>query len=76
MKRYEGLFLFDSATARDWAAIEGEIRRLMERIGGELLVCAKFDERKLAFEIKRRKRGLYVLTYFDAPATKIGEFGR
>jgi ribosomal protein S6 len=76
LKRYEGMFLFDSAAARDWASIEAEIRRLMERIGAELLVCVKFDERKLAFEIKRRKRGLYVLTYFDAPATKIADLER
>ncbi len=76
MKRYEAMFLFDTAVARDWASIEQEVRRLLSRIGGELLVCVKFDERKLAYEIKRRKRGTYVLTYLDAPPDRIGELER
>ncbi len=76
MKRYEGLFLFDTAVVRDWAAIEEEIKRLCGRIGAELLVCVKFDERKLAYEIGRRKRGTYVLAYFDAPPERINEMER
>lgn len=76
MKRYEGMFLFDNAVAHEWPAIEGEVRRLCDRIGAELLVCLKFDERKLFYEIKRRKRGTYVLTYFNADPLKIGELER
>ncbi len=76
LKRYEGLFLFDSAQMRDWASVDKEVRRLCERIGATLLVCVKFDERKLAYEIRRRKRGLYVLTYFDAPTDRIVDLER
>ena len=76
MKRYEGLFLFDTTVVREWKDIEEELRRLCSRIGAELLVCVKFDERKLAYEIKRRKRGTYVLAYFDAPGEKLGELER
>jgi len=76
VKRYEAMFLFDTATTRDWAAIEQEVRRLLERIGANLLVCVKYDERKLAYEIRRRKRGTYVLTYFDAPPEKLQELER
>lgn len=76
MKRYEGMFLFDSAAAHDWASMEKEVRRLLERIGANLLVCLKFDERKLAYEIKRRKRGTYVLTYFEAPTDKLTDLDR
>ena len=71
MKRYEGMFLFDGSVARDWAAIEQEVQRLCKRIKAELLVCVKFDERKLAYEIQRRKRGTYVLAYFEAEADRI-----
>jgi small subunit ribosomal protein S6 len=70
------MFLFDSNAARDWAAIEQEVHRLCNRITAELLVCVKFDERKLAYEIKRRKRGTYVLTYFDAPAERLTDLER
>jgi small subunit ribosomal protein S6 len=76
LKRYEGMFLFDSAVVREWTEAEAEVRRLMERIGGELLVCVKFDERKLAYEIDKRRRGLYVLTYFDADAERITDLER
>ncbi len=76
MRRYEGMFLFDSGTIRDWNSIEQEVRRLCDRIGAQLLVCVKFDERKLAYEIKKRKRGTYVLTYFDAPPERLPDLER
>jgi ribosomal protein S6 len=76
LRRYEALFLFDTTAARDWAAIEEEVRRLCGRVGAELLVCVKFDERKLAYEIARRKRGTYVLAYFDAPPERINDMER
>ena len=76
MKRYEGMFLFDTAVVRDWAAIVEEVQRLCSRIGANLLVCVKFDERKLAYEIKKRKRGTYVLAYFDAPSDKLVDLER
>jgi small subunit ribosomal protein S6 len=76
LKRYEGMFLFDNSIAHEWPAIETEVRRLCDRIGAELQVCLKFDERKLFYEIKRRKRGTYVLTYFNADPMKIGELER
>jgi small subunit ribosomal protein S6 len=76
LKRYEAMFLFDTAATRDWAAIEEEVRRLCSRLGAELLVCVKFDERKLAYEITRRKRGTYVLAYLDAPSDRIGDLER
>ncbi|MFO0840270.1 MAG: 30S ribosomal protein S6 [Phycisphaerae bacterium] len=76
MKRYEGMFLFDNTVAHEWAAIEQEVRRLMERIGANVLACVKFDERKLAYEIRGRKRGTYVLTYFEVDGDRIGDLER
>lgn len=76
MKRYEGMFLFDNSVAHEWATIEAEVRRLCDRIDAQLQVCVKYDERKLAYEIQRRKRGTFVLTYFDAPAERIADMER
>jgi small subunit ribosomal protein S6 len=70
------MFLFDTTAARDRAGVEQEVDRLCDRIGAQLLVCVKFDERKLAYEIRRRKRGTYALAYFDAPPDRIGELER
>ena len=76
MSLYEGMFLFDAAHVSEWSAVEQELKRLFERIGATQRVAVKFDERKLAYEINERKRGLYVLAYFDADAQKIGELER
>jgi small subunit ribosomal protein S6 len=76
LKRYEGMFLFDNTTLHEWSEVEAEVRRLFERIAVEPLVCLKFDERKLAYEIKGRKRGTYVLTYFDADPQRIADLER
>lgn len=75
-KRYEAMFLFDSSATPDWAAVDAEIKRLMERIGATLLSLNKFDDRKLAYEIKRRKRGTYVLVYFESDTNRIGDLER
>lgn len=71
MRRYEAMFLFDNNAARDWAAVMHEVQRLLGRIEAQLEVCVKFDERKLAFEIKKRKRGTYVLVYFQSNPDKL-----
>lgn len=76
MRLYEGMFLFDTTAAHEWSAVEAEVRRLMERIGAEPLVCIKYDERRLAYEINKRKRGVYVLTYFNSEPEKIGQLER
>jgi len=55
---------------------EKEIRRLMERAQAEIVFCRKWDERRLAFKIKGRKRGVYVLVYFNAPSDKIAPLER
>lgn len=76
MTQYEGMFLFDNTVAHEWPSMEQEVRRLCERVGAKLKVCLKFDERKLAYEIRGRKRGTYVLTYFEAPPEKMREMER
>lgn len=76
MKFYEGLFLMDNTAAPDWKSMEAEVRRLMDRAGAAVHVCVKFDERKLAYEIEGRKRGTYILAYFDAPQEKMSALER
>lgn len=73
---YEGMFLVDVSLANDWSHAEAVIQRIMERAEAQLLFCRKWDERRLAYEIAGRKRGVYVLTYFKAPADNIGTIER
>jgi small subunit ribosomal protein S6 len=65
------MFVFDPGFAGELKNAEDEIGRLMDRAEGELVFCRKWDERKLAYEIDGRKRGVYLLTYFLADPTRI-----
>lgn len=76
LRKYEGMFLFDPVVTSDWEAVQAEVNRILERAGARVIACAKWDERRLAFEIRGRKRGIYVLTYFEAEASRIGEIER
>lgn len=71
MNQYEAMFLFDPTFGASFENCEAEIRRLMTRAEAEILLCQRWDERRLAYKIKGRKRGVYVLVYFKAPADKI-----
>lgn len=76
LRKYEGMFLFDPVVMSDWEAIQGEINRMLDRAGARVIACAKWDERRLAYEIRGRKRGIYVLTYFEADSSKIADIER
>gem|GEM_PF-344518 len=76
MVRYEGMFLFDTSVVHEWPGIEEEVKRLLGRIDAELEVCLKFDDRRLAYDINKRKRGTLVLAYFKSDPQRIGELER
>jgi small subunit ribosomal protein S6 len=65
------MFLFDPTFGSSFESCEAEVRRLMERVDAEIVFCRKWDERRLAYRIKGRKRGVYVLVYFKAEPNKI-----
>lgn len=71
MNQYEAMFLFDPSFGSAYESCEQEIQRLMERAEAETLFCRKWEERRLAYRIRGRKRGVYVLTYFKAHPSKI-----
>jgi small subunit ribosomal protein S6 len=73
---YEGMFLFDPAVAVEWSNVEAEVNRLIGRADGQLVACKRWDERRLAYEIRGRKRACYVLTYFRAPGDRIAALER
>jgi len=70
------MFLIDPNFGASFEACEGEIKRLMDRAEAEILFCRKWDERRLAYRIKGRKRGVYVLVYFKAAPEKISPLHR
>lgn len=76
MKLYEAMFLMDVQASADAAAMEAEIRRILGRAEAEILICRKWEDRRLAYEIAGSKRGSYWLTYFNAPPDKVAGIER
>ena len=76
-KLYEALFLIDSAeAASDWDGICEYIKKVLDKSGAEIVSLRKWDDRPLAYEINRKKRGVYILVYFNAPGDGIGVIER
>jgi len=71
-KLYEGMFLVDSSQAgTDWDGIIAAIRTILEKAGAEIESIRKWDDRRLAYEIKGKSRGTYILSYFRADGGRI-----
>ena len=66
MNTYEGMFLFPQIASSDLKSAQEHVEYLIGRGEGEIISLAKWDERRLAYEIKGNRRGLYFLTYFKA----------
>lgn len=74
---YEGLFLVDSAlAAAQWDELMGMIRKILDRAGADVVSLKKWDERKLAYEVKGKERGTYILVYFHCDPTRISGIER
>jgi small subunit ribosomal protein S6 len=74
---YEGLFLVDSAeAASDWDGVIGGIEKVLSRAECEVVSLEKWDERKLAYDVNKKSRGTYILTYFNCDPLNIGRIER
>jgi len=76
-KLYEGMFLIDSSQAgADWDGIIAAIRTILEKADAEIDSIRKWDERRLAYDIKGKSRGTYILTYFRVDGERIQDIER
>lgn len=71
---YEGMFLVDVAKASsDWDGVISNITKILEKSGAEIISIKKWDDRKLAYDIKGQSRGVYIISYFKVDGPKIQE---
>jgi small subunit ribosomal protein S6 len=61
---YEAMFLVDSGDAAAWGDLAKHLANILTRSGAEIIGITRWDERKLAYTIRKRKRGTYVLGFF------------
>jgi small subunit ribosomal protein S6 len=73
---YESMFLISQAEAADLNGIVAHIEEILRRGHAEVLAMRKWDERRLAYEIDKQRRGLYILCYFRAPTEHVAHIER
>jgi small subunit ribosomal protein S6 len=67
------MFLLDAGQPSADAAME-PVQKILQRYGAEVLSIKPWDERRLAYEIEGRHRGLYILAYFRMDPQNVTEF--
>src|SRR5579885_622449 len=74
---YETLFLLDSnKLSADPDAVRGHLHALLEKHGGHVEVSRPWDDRKLAYPIKKQKKGSYHIVYYRMEGRHQAEFER
>ncbi len=70
MRLYESMFVVNNTRAReDLDGLIAELKAMVERAGGTVVNCDKWDERKLAYEIGGQRRATYVLCHWNGPSS-------
>jgi len=75
LKLYEGMFLLKTGDIAGGSHLD-LVKGIIEKREGVVKEIRKWDERKLAYEIDRNRRGLYILAYFEAPQDSIPQIKR
>ncbi len=72
MNIYENMVILNAAISDEEAdATVNKIKELITGQGGEVLKVDVWGRRKLSYEIKKQKKGLYVLLFYKAPSATI-----
>ena len=77
MQKYETIFVIDSLLkAEEIEAIITKYERFISANGGKIDAIEKWGKKRLAYEIKKRQYGYYVLIRFDGPGVMINQLER
>ena len=62
------MFLLDSAEAqKDFEELRGRVDKVLDRYGAKVILGGLWDDRKLAYSVKKQRRGAYYLAYVNCP---------
>ena len=77
MELYESLFIIrPSLSDEETTALIEKMKSAVTKNGGLLARAENWGRKKLAYEIKRERKGTYVYFYFQGPGTVIAELER
>nr|HMQ22735.1 30S ribosomal protein S6 [Planctomycetota bacterium] len=73
-KTYECMLLLDNREVKKgWDALKDQIDSILTKYGAKIVVAKRWDERKLAYEIKKQRRATYYLSYLEADPQSMTE---
>ncbi len=76
-RQYESLILFHPTTTDEKVGeVVDRLKELIERAGGRFHRSENWGRRKLAYEVGREKKGLYLLLAFEGQRTVIPDLMR
>lgn len=77
MRKYETFFIVDPDLPDETnAVVDNKVQSIVTSNGGEVLVYTPWGKRKLAYPIRKRTRGLYVLMEYSGGADMVAELER
>jgi small subunit ribosomal protein S6 len=77
LREYETIYILRPDTLNDKVAeVNGRVRGIIESMGGVVLNVDNWGKRKLAYEIKKELKGIYLYWKYLAQPTVVSEFER
>ncbi|WP_455243595.1 30S ribosomal protein S6 [Petrachloros mirabilis] len=77
MEHYESLFIIrPSITDEETNALIDKMKAVAEKTGAQFIKSENWGRKKLAYEVRRERKGTYVYFYFKAPNNTVGELER
>jgi len=74
MTKYEIMFILSTQiTDEEKKAVVEKVEKVLGHAGAEEIATEIMGDRKLAYPIKKKENGYYVLTKFTMDGTKLGE---
>ncbi len=77
MELYESLFIIrPSVSDEETNALIDKMKGVADRTGAQFIKAENLGKKKLAYEVRRERKGTYAYFYFKAPNHTVGELER
>jgi len=77
MELYESLFIIRPSVAdEETNALIEKMKAVADKTGAQFIKAENWGRKKLAYEVRRERKGTYVYFYFKAPNHTVGELER
>ncbi len=77
MELYESLFIIrPSVSDEETNALIAKMKRVADKTGAQFIKVENLGKKKLAYEVRRERKGTYAHFYFKAPNNTVGELER